>query len=370
MPNWAINRLILSGPTAEIERFRTTCIRLQRGHDTREINLDFEAIIPMPPAILATLDDRSSAASDRARAATGFDDWFNWSLVSWGTKWNASGLAILNAEPDLLDLTFDTAWNSPEPIFRALAEQYPHLRGYALGTDPAMDWAVFGLLDHGTYASRCADAAELGFLVEDCMLTAELSRTCAQALVQNWATIASSNHLGGAPLSPAAAATSAVKAALPGEVTVKLEFAGTYRAYSDSFCDFDADNVAGDTAIDVAFFKAQGRCRTDLDLELLEDLADTMRQEAACPSSYDASLLGFLATAAGLAECCGEDRLRSWAAHVMYRPGVSIDMSDIASLRGGFVAYAGRLYEETVAYLKERAAALEMGAGAAAGLGA
>src|ERR1700712_1615164 len=110
MPNWAINRLILSGPAAEIERFQNSCIRSQRGDDSGEINLDFEAIVPMPLEIMTTLNDRSSAASASALAATGFDGWYSWRCAEWGSKWNAANLAILQAAPELVDLTFDTAW--------------------------------------------------------------------------------------------------------------------------------------------------------------------------------------------------------------------------------------------------------------------
>ena len=370
MPNYAINRLIFSGPADEIKRFQITCIRRQDDADSEEVSLDFEAINPMPAEILAARGNKTDAVRARALDATGFADWYSWTLAHWGTKWHPSGFAVLNAGPKLLDLAFDTAWNSPEPIFQALAAQYPLLKGYALGMDPMMDWFLFGVLDHGTYASTCLDAAELSFLIDDCTLSPELSRVSAHTLVQEWTNIASGNCPGVSTLSRAAAATARVKAALPAEAVVKLEFATTYRAYAESFLNGDADELDESTLVDLAFFTAQDRCRTDLDLGLLEELADTMRVEALSTTCQDAGRSHFSANAAGLAERCGEEELQSWAALAMYRPGVLLDMSDTVSIREGFATYAGRLYGEAVAYLDQRASGLRMRAPAAAEQGA
>lgn len=55
-----------------------------------------------------------------SKAKTGYWDWYAWSNAKWGTKWNASETNISRDE-----LTFDTPWSCPSPIFKALAEKYP-----------------------------------------------------------------------------------------------------------------------------------------------------------------------------------------------------------------------------------------------------
>lgn len=370
MPNYATNRLILSGPANEIKRFQVTCIRRQDDADSDEASLDFKAITPMPAEISATMGNNTDAAHARALEATGFADWYAWTLAHWGTKWNASGFAILNAGSELLDLAFDTAWNSPEPIFQALAAQYPLLKGFALATDPMMDWSLLGVLNHGTYASTCLDAAELSFLINDCTLNPKLSQISADTLVREWTNIVSGNNPGGVTLSLAAAATSVVKAALPAEVVVKLEFAATHRAYAETFFESGADELDESTLADLAFFTAQDRCRSELDLELLEELADTMRGEALSATCQDAGHSDFSANAAWLVERYDEDELHAWAALAMYRPGISLIMGKTGCLQAGFTAYAGQLYDEAVAYLKDRAAGLRLRVTAAATHGA
>lgn len=51
----------------------------------------------------------------------GHQDWYSWSIQNWGTKWNA-----YNQSRDGNSIRFDTAWSTPEPIFRKLAELFPN----------------------------------------------------------------------------------------------------------------------------------------------------------------------------------------------------------------------------------------------------
>lgn len=354
-----MNRLILSGPAAEIERFQTTCLRPQRNEEPEDVSLDFEALIPMPPEITATLDDKSDTARYRALEATGSDNWFDWRYSQWGVKWNAAHLAILNAEPELLDLTFDTPWNSPEPIFHALAAQYPQLKGFALGTDPAMEWSLFGVLAHGTYCSRCFDAAALGFLILDCTLTPELSQTSARALVQGWDTIMSSGRHTGTLTNLAAVATQQVKTEIPADIVVRLEFA-EHHACAEYLLGCDTDTSDSSVAADLHFLSAEDRSRTDLDRSLIEELVAYVRDEALLGSPFTSGSLSFASQARQLVDRCPEEELRAWATVALFRPGVELDMGDAGTLRAGFAAYAGRLYAEATAHLNRRAAGLTL----------
>ena len=50
----------------------------------------------------------------------GYTDWYNWSCDKWGTKWNAVD-PMVNDTGNVLYITFDTAWSTPESIFKVLA---------------------------------------------------------------------------------------------------------------------------------------------------------------------------------------------------------------------------------------------------------
>lgn len=57
----------------------------------------------------------------------GSKDWYDWSIANWGTKWNAYACVIEQDEPTILSGCFETAWSPPEPVFRAIAEQFPNV---------------------------------------------------------------------------------------------------------------------------------------------------------------------------------------------------------------------------------------------------
>jgi hypothetical protein len=50
----------------------------------------------------------------------GHIDWYSWSIENWGTKWNA-----YECKRDEHKITFETAWYTPVPIWKALTEKYP-----------------------------------------------------------------------------------------------------------------------------------------------------------------------------------------------------------------------------------------------------
>lgn len=50
----------------------------------------------------------------------GFSSWYDWSISNWGTKWNAC-----KTDLDEECLFFKTAWSTPLPIFRKIAELNP-----------------------------------------------------------------------------------------------------------------------------------------------------------------------------------------------------------------------------------------------------
>lgn len=61
----------------------------------------------------------------------GYDNWYDWSIANWGTKWNSyscvveqEGGILSNEEflPQIKLKSFDTAWSIPSPVFEKLAE--------------------------------------------------------------------------------------------------------------------------------------------------------------------------------------------------------------------------------------------------------
>ena len=70
----------------------------------------FENVIPMPEYVC-----RKEALSKEDMDGP---NWYDWSVRNWGTKWDAYDVDV---EVDIGYIRFDTAWNTPIPIFRKLS---------------------------------------------------------------------------------------------------------------------------------------------------------------------------------------------------------------------------------------------------------
>ena len=121
MPNWTANTLELSGSKEATQKFL----------DMMGDEFDFEKIIPKP-------DDS--------------DDWREWSIENWDTKWNACQCEPVKIEEypaismRILVYRFDTAWSTPEKVIRKVAKDWPDL-------EVSGGWISEGYEDCGNFYS-------------------------------------------------------------------------------------------------------------------------------------------------------------------------------------------------------------------------
>ena len=106
MPNHVTNRIELYGDQENINKV----LELIEGE--REC-IDFNKIIPMPDNIF-----RGNLGPEE-RNKYGKNNWYDWSLYNWGTKWNAYNS---NFDADNNAIEFDTAWSCPISVLNKLAE--------------------------------------------------------------------------------------------------------------------------------------------------------------------------------------------------------------------------------------------------------
>tara|TARA_Y100000593_G_scaffold48924_1_gene92162 strand:+ start:267 stop:974 length:708 start_codon:yes stop_codon:yes gene_type:complete len=184
MPNWCYNELEVSitvepelkdKAKKQLKEFKSKCIIKEKG----EQRFDFNQVIPMPKSLEITSGSSVSNAmavikyeegdneliktmlkyswvkeqgiksmkklyeelnkdvslSDRQEARIsidnekkyGYANWYDWSCIKWGTKWNAKSTYIHDAEDGYMNIDFETAWSPPVPIIEELIIQYPLL---------------------------------------------------------------------------------------------------------------------------------------------------------------------------------------------------------------------------------------------------
>jgi Ferredoxin-like domain in Api92-like protein len=149
MPNWTSNKIEVEGPADQLRVF-LDAIKGENGV------LDFNSLIPMPSLLrhtnsgTNTIDgvavhswyveqeaDYANGVKEIARRFTqaeedelnqiGYRSWYEWSIQHWGTKWNACDPEIIDEGSYRIDITFNTAWSAPMPIFKALKATFPTL---------------------------------------------------------------------------------------------------------------------------------------------------------------------------------------------------------------------------------------------------
>lgn len=106
MPNNVANRIYFYGDQDKIEQIFDAI----KG-DKLDFYIDFEKIIPMPDNIY-----RGPLGSEEY-GKYGNNNWYDWSIENWGTKWNA-----YRQERNGNELYFETAWNMPFLIYKKLAQ--------------------------------------------------------------------------------------------------------------------------------------------------------------------------------------------------------------------------------------------------------
>lgn len=106
MPNHITNKIEFYGEKENIKKV----LELIKGE---EGCIDFNKIIPTPENIY------QGDLGEVERMLYGKNNWYDWNIAHWGTKWNAYS-DWLDEENDVV--YFDTAWSCPLPILDALAK--------------------------------------------------------------------------------------------------------------------------------------------------------------------------------------------------------------------------------------------------------
>ena len=108
--------------------------------------IDFGTLIPMPPILdIVSAGSREidgilvsnwieGAGSARVLTAleaeqlseTGFENWRDWSIANWGTKWNAQD-TLIDRFGRGMEMKFETAWRPPYPFYMKMLEVFPQI---------------------------------------------------------------------------------------------------------------------------------------------------------------------------------------------------------------------------------------------------
>ncbi len=131
MPNHVYSSMTITGEVAAIKTFA------EKHFDGGQ--LDLSSFVAMPKELKGTVSPSHPPHNGSGIEITeyerkcksliekyGFDNWYDWCIENWGTKWNTYD-GDVDVMDDTIACTFQTAWGLPEPIFVVMGKMYPTL---------------------------------------------------------------------------------------------------------------------------------------------------------------------------------------------------------------------------------------------------
>ena len=140
MPNWCMNTVSFFGSKSDVEEL--VALLDSVGIEEEGCVFDFSRILPEPEF------------SGEKQAGV-MPDWYTWRVNTWGTKWNACSVEVINPIQDyqpsvnsdeisplsMITYAFDTAWAPPVGVMEAIAELYPRVAIHHFYDEPGMDFS-------------------------------------------------------------------------------------------------------------------------------------------------------------------------------------------------------------------------------------
>jgi Ferredoxin-like domain in Api92-like protein len=125
MPNYCFNSLDISGTKSDILSF------IEQNKQGEQY-LDFNGAIPMPEDLVHTKAPNLDTESDKSKeliAKYGTNNWYDWAVNNWGTKWNATCIEdwYVSEDETTAQINFDTAWCQPTEWLIKTSKKYPNI---------------------------------------------------------------------------------------------------------------------------------------------------------------------------------------------------------------------------------------------------
>ena len=125
MPNWCNNQIEISGPNKIIDQIQKI---IEDSKDSKKDSQGLlELMCPMPKELRGTEKSSDDKKMNKQPVVDGFNNWYDWRLANWGTKWDVSEFYGDHFDrkyhegnwegTSTIYFGFDTAWSPPIDCF-------------------------------------------------------------------------------------------------------------------------------------------------------------------------------------------------------------------------------------------------------------
>ncbi len=129
MPNWVYNYVDVDGSPEDLEAFKKHLDEFESPFLKEEDKDGFSFhMFITPPADRVEEYHGTHGFVKGERVGDTEYNWYEWNTSKWHTKWDACSVNIEEAPDNSLNISFETAWSPPIPVFKAMTAQFPNLK--------------------------------------------------------------------------------------------------------------------------------------------------------------------------------------------------------------------------------------------------
>ena len=162
MPNYCNNNIVITGPNSVIDKIE----KIANG-DKGDL---LQYFYPMPKALEDTTAplQKDATKEEKAKAKEnlkkyGYDNWYDWRVENWGTKWDIMEFYNINRkeigeDESEISLGFDTAWAPALGAYERFIDENSNCSLKAYYYEPGCDF--MGEWDNGM--DSCFEVAKYG----------------------------------------------------------------------------------------------------------------------------------------------------------------------------------------------------------------
>ena len=162
MPNYCNNNIVITGPNSVIDKIE----KIANG-DKGDL---LQYFYPMPKALQDTTAplQKDATKEEKAKAKEnlkkyGYDNWYDWRVENWGTKWDCMEFYNINRkeigeDESEISLGFDTAWAPALGAYEKFIDENSNCSLKAYYYEPGCDF--MGEWDNGI--DNCFEVAKYG----------------------------------------------------------------------------------------------------------------------------------------------------------------------------------------------------------------
>lgn len=163
MPNWCSNTLEVSGNPEQLKEFKSKSLIKADNNSPNDYDFTFEGIYPTPKELLEVTapvmwrgdaDDIEGKEAYEKHIAElvgkyGHDNWYNWRVENWGTKWDCSDSYIGVDDDEWFIVSYDTAWSPNLNWMQYASEVYPNLQFKLVFMEPGCNFCGVAYCSNG-----------------------------------------------------------------------------------------------------------------------------------------------------------------------------------------------------------------------------